>query len=74
MSSSLIVDAEELPRRASPRQSGHVVDLVYATHALQERMRFVHAPLGDRHRRKPRDPAEPSGVPDKTADLVALGE
>jgi hypothetical protein len=33
-----------------------------------------HAPRGNRHRRKPRDPAEPSGVPDEAADLVALGE
>ena len=30
MSSSLTIDAEKLPRRAGPRQSGHVVDLVHA--------------------------------------------
>src|ERR1700730_17176782 len=72
MSSSLTIEAENLPRRAGPYQSGHVVDLVHSTHALPERTRLVHAPLGNRHRRKPRDPAEPSGVPDKTADLVAL--
>jgi hypothetical protein len=61
MSSSLTIDAEKLLRRASPRQSGHVVDLVHSTHALQERTRLVHASLGNRHRLKPRDPAEPSG-------------
>src|SRR6202795_3645786 len=74
MSSSLTIDAEKLPRRAGPRQSGHVVDLLHSTHALQERTRLVHVPPGNRHRRKPRDPAEPSAVPDKTADLVPLGK
>ena len=44
MSSSLTIDAEKLPRRAGPRQSGHVVDLVHSTHALQQRARLVHAP------------------------------
>jgi len=74
MSSSLTIDVEKLPRRAGPRQSGQVVDLVHSPHGLQERTRLVQASLGDRHQPKPRDPAEPSGIPDKTADLVALGE
>src|SRR6266849_1469884 len=44
-SGSLTIDAEKLPRRAGPRQSGHVVDLVHSTQALEERTRLVHVPL-----------------------------
>jgi hypothetical protein len=49
MTSSLTVDAEELSRRAGPRQSGQVVDLVHPAHGIQERTRLGHAPLGKRH-------------------------
>jgi hypothetical protein len=74
MSSSLTIDMKKLPRRAGPRQSGHMVDLIHSMHGLQESARVVHGPLGNRHRRKPRDPSEPSDVPDKTANLMPLGE
>ena len=72
MASSVSINAEKFPRRAGPRQSGYVVDLVHSTHALPESTRVIHASLGNHHRRKPSDPAEASSVPDKAADLVAL--